>query len=152
MLKYVVYFGVVPETDECEELTDLRRRIATPKWLPFSDEANHTEVESVCWFIDPSSEDDFTSMTNSIIFSFEVIHQADPPECTMENNTNKVVFRSGNDTSSPIEMEFCLNELPDMVEIMSPVVRLEFISFDMSQFGFIGEYTTRKYNFFITII
>ena len=113
----------------------LQRRIATPKWLPTHDTDTHNNLSVVYWILEPGNE----NITN-IVISFEMVVFDPSEECTELNETNKVIFRAGGVETSPIVAEYCLNELPSVVDLSDPIIRLEFLSVNLIEFGFLGEY------------
>ena len=113
----------------------LQRRIATPKWLPAHDTDTKNNLSVVYWILEPRDEN-----ITDIVINFEMVVYCPLEECMELNVTNKVIFRSGGSETSPIVAEYCLNELPNVVELEGPIIRLEFLSFNINEFGFLGEY------------
>ena len=115
---------------------DTHGRIATPKWSPYCE---MTTFENFFWIIMPPVGEDF----NSISITFSHIYNGDSDlDCSTPSATNMVTFRA--ELDNQLVGQFCLNELPENFIIPSTVGRIEFLSADSSQYGFVAEFELSK--------
>ena len=86
-----------------------------------------------------------TKTVNTISFNFHRIVHGDPDtECQSPQTENFLLIRSGVEFDAPILMQYCLNELPETIEVHSTVIRLEFYSTNAEKYGFLATYNACK--------
>ena len=122
-------------------LTSDRGRIATPKWT----QDNSQTDGWFTWTIHPESGN-----LNALELTFPQVHSA-YPECTESDNTNMLIVRSGNSTTSPIVGAYCMHDLPASIKMTSMAARLEFHTTDAMNYGFLASYNGCKYNNYMLI-
>ena len=124
-----------------ESITSSTGRIATPKWL--SGCTSQFEAGDYFWVINPSMPDDDV---NAVSIEFTQIQAGNPPlDCSTSTTNNAVTIRAGVDITSPVVAQFCLNELPSNVVVPSTVARINFLTVDSNQYGFLANFSVGKF-------
>ena len=70
---------------------------------------------------------------------------AGPTECTDEGTVNAVSIRAGINFTSPLDIQHCHNVLPDTVDLPGVEARVEFLTADYNEWGFVAEYFGGEY-------
>ena len=131
-----------------ERITYIPGRIATPRWLPAFTTNNTNPTTGHVWIIEPIIEE-YTEPFNAIRITIAANVNAGPTECNDESTINAVSIRAGTEFQSPLIIQHCLNVVPMSIVVPGQVARVEFLTADWTQWGFVMEYAGSKYNTYI---
>ncbi len=104
------------------------------------------QTSGFVWIIDPIPLN-YSEPYNAINIHFAINHNGGPRECASEETVNAVAVRRGPFFESPAVNRWCLNVLPENVVVESKIARVELLSADPTQFGFVAEYYGSKISF-----